>query len=311
MVNQKLSFANGVIGATILPFKPDHEIDEVGLRKLIEYNLRAPKINGMVCNAFAGETTAITSEERSKVTKIVREQVDGRVPVIAGIWAESLDEVKAEITVAQEDGADAILLFPPFSFARGATLTPDIPVRFHEEVANESSLPIIAFQTRKGSGTCYTAETLAEISKIDKVIAIKNACFDLNKFEEDTDAILKAGHQAEILTGCDTILAGTMHLSDGALLGLVSLTPNFLSELMTKVKDGDLAGAYDLQQRYYELVRTIYASPAMDIPARMKQGLVELGIIETALVREPWNQLSEEEASRISAIIAKMGLKEL
>lgn len=307
----KLSFANGVISATILPFNSENEIDEVSLRKLVEYNLNAPKINGIVCNAYAGETFALTSEERRIVSRIIKEQIDGRVPLVVGVWGESLGDIEREVENAQNDGADALLLFPPFTFSRGATLTPEIPVRFHEIVASYSDIPLIGFQTRLGTGTCYTSETMAEISKIDKVIAIKNACFDLNKFEEDTEAIIKAGHQAEILTGCDTLLASTMYLSDGALLGLASLTPHFLSELMTKVKDNDLNAAYKLQQQYYELVSAVYNEPNMDIPARMKQGLADLGVINGTTMRGPWNQLSEVEVNKISAIIAKMGIKEL
>ena len=180
-----------------------------------------------------------------------------------------------------------------------------------QAVAEYASVPIIAFQTRAGTGTHYSSETLAEICKIKQVFAVKNACFDLNVYEANTAAVRSAVANVEVLTGCDTILVPTMYLSDGGLLGLASLTPHFLSKLMEWVKDGNVKDAFALQGQYYELVSEIYRHPAMDIPGRLKAGLVHLGVIESARVREPWRQLGKEDQSRIAQLIAKLGGKEL
>ncbi|WP_067725043.1 dihydrodipicolinate synthase family protein [Oceanobacillus damuensis] len=308
---KKFSFKDGIIGATITPFDNDFNVDEVSLRKLVEYNLKGSRVKGLVCNAFAGETFYLTSEERKRIIEIMVDQVDGRVPVVAGIWAEGIKDVIRETEIAEEAGADVSLLFQPFSFARGVDQTPEVSVRFHKIIAESTNLPIIAFQTRVNSGTHVDSETLAEISKIDKVIGIKYAQFDMEKFNADVKAVKEVGHQAEILTGIDTVLAPSMYPSDGGLLGLTSATPNFLSELMDLVKAGDMKAAMDLEAKYYDLVSSIYVNPKTDIPARLKQILVELGIIETSHVREPFNQLSEEEKSKFSRLVKELNKEEL
>lgn len=311
MMSKKISFKDGNISATITPFDNDFNVDEVSLRKLVEYNLKASRTNGLACNAFAGETFYLTTEERKRILEIIVDQVDGRVPVIAGIWAEGIKDVIRETEIAEQAGAEASLLFPPFSFARGVDQTPEVAIRFHEIVAESTNLPIIAFQTRVDSGTHVPSETLARISEIDEVIAIKYAQFDLEKYNEDVRAVKEAGHQAEILTGLDTLLASSFYEADGGLLGLTSATPHFISDILDLVKAGNMTDALDLEARYYDLVSAIYSEPKTDIPARLKQILVELGIIETSLVREPFNQLSEEEKQKFSKLVQDLNKKEL
>ena len=80
---------NGVIPAIILPLNPDYSIDEAGFRRHIKRVLGVKGVTGIVCNAHASEVTLLSREERKRVLQIVCEEVNGKVPVIAGAYGES------------------------------------------------------------------------------------------------------------------------------------------------------------------------------------------------------------------------------
>src|SRR5699024_3583710 len=98
---------------------------------------------------------------------------------------------------------------------------------------------------------------------------------------------------------------------DGGLLGLTSATPNYISDLLKLVKEGNMKEAMDLEDKFYGLVSEIYKDPKTDIPARLKFILYKLGIIETAKVRDPFNQISLEDEQIISKEIETLDKKEL
>jgi len=85
---KKLQF-RGVIPAIILPLNPDYSIDEQGFRCHIRKVSGVKGVTGIVCNAHASEVTLITREERKRVLRIVWEEVNQKVPVIAGTYGES------------------------------------------------------------------------------------------------------------------------------------------------------------------------------------------------------------------------------
>jgi len=77
------SHLRGVIAFPVTPFKPDLSLDLEGLWKNVDQLLRHP-VAAIVAAGGTGEMYSLTPAEHQAVVKTIVEQVQGRIPVIAG-----------------------------------------------------------------------------------------------------------------------------------------------------------------------------------------------------------------------------------
>ena len=77
----------GTMTAIVTPMQAG-EIDEFGLRGLVDHQIEAG-IAGLIACGSTGEGATLTNAEQAHVVDITVQQASGRVPVIAGIGARS------------------------------------------------------------------------------------------------------------------------------------------------------------------------------------------------------------------------------
>ena len=77
----------GIFPILLTPFDDDGRIDEESLRSEVEFTLKAG-VHGLGL-ALGSEFLKMTEEERQRVTKVVVDQVRGRVPVVVNTGAQS------------------------------------------------------------------------------------------------------------------------------------------------------------------------------------------------------------------------------
>lgn len=103
---------NGVISFPITPFQADYSLDLEGLRKNLRVLLQHP-VCAVVAAGGTGELYSLTPSEHRAVVGTTVEEVNGRVPVIAGVgFNQPLGAALAEAAAAA--GAQGILAFPPY-----------------------------------------------------------------------------------------------------------------------------------------------------------------------------------------------------
>src|SRR6516162_3505730 len=108
----------GIFPAMQLPFNPDLSIDEPGLRRFASWLAGHEGIGGLVTNGHTGEVFALNARQRAEATRIVAEELKGKVPVVAGICCEGITEAVEHARMAGDAGAKAILLMPPHQWLR-------------------------------------------------------------------------------------------------------------------------------------------------------------------------------------------------
>jgi len=105
----------GIFVPHITPFKSDGEIDEEALRELVHFWIQGG-LSGLVPCGSNGEAPYLLREERKRGIGIVVDEVNGKVPVIAGTGAISTKETIQLTKDAKDIGADAALIVTPFYF---------------------------------------------------------------------------------------------------------------------------------------------------------------------------------------------------
>ena len=102
----------GAMVAIVTPFK-DGEVDEASLRQLIDFQI-ANGTTGIVPCGTTGESATLSFEEHERVIEITVEQVNKRVPVIAGTGSNNTEEAIRLTRHARKAGADGALMISPY-----------------------------------------------------------------------------------------------------------------------------------------------------------------------------------------------------
>ena len=102
--------------AVLLPYDNRLKVDEAAYRRFIRYFLSEPRFReegGLCINPEAGEIFYLTRQEKRRVLEVAMEEAHGKVPVIAGTWAITTDEMVETAKDAKALGVDGIFVTPP------------------------------------------------------------------------------------------------------------------------------------------------------------------------------------------------------
>ena len=301
---------SGVIVTPVTPFTPTLEIDEDAVRELTGYFLSVKGINGIICNAHAGEGSALTPEERIRNIHTVREEVKGRMPVMSMVEAYGAAEAIRLIHQAQDAGAEAIMLCPPPIYAWHARRSPDVAIAFWREICGAVDMPLIVFQYYTGSQHAYTHETLIQlVRENENIVGIKMAHGpDLARYAQDVEVLRTLDRQVAIMPASGRFLHVLSLIgADGAVTGY----PNFVAEeivaLFEAAKTGESARVLEVESRFRPVARVIASDPFYYMHQRYKEATRLLGRIPNALVRSPCLPPPEEDREQLRRALAEMG----
>lgn len=104
---------HGVIPACLLPFHEDFSIDEPGYRAHLRDIAATRGISALTINAHASEVASCTFDEQQRVLDVSGDEVGGHMPLVHGIYADSIFEAVRIARMAEQGGASALLVFPP------------------------------------------------------------------------------------------------------------------------------------------------------------------------------------------------------
>ncbi|HEV8310375.1 MAG TPA: dihydrodipicolinate synthase family protein [Methylomirabilota bacterium] len=310
-MNEPLRFA-GVMPANILPFNADLSIDEAAYRRHLRWLADTSGVTGIVANGHAAEVSSLSRDERRHALRLALDEIGGKCPVIAGVYADGTQEAVELARDAKAAGAAGVLVFPPTLFMWGAQLKPDMVWRHVSEIAAGADLPIVVFEYPVASGIGYAPETLARLAEIPQVAAVKDWSNDIVAYERNLRALRATGRPVAVLSSFTMSLMASFLLgADGVISGMGSVTADLQAALFQACQKGDLEEARRLNDRLDPLVRVFYAPPFVDMHNRMKEALVLLGRIPGAHVRPPLTPVSDAEREAIHRALRAAGLPPL
>jgi 4-hydroxy-tetrahydrodipicolinate synthase len=301
----------GILPAMQLPFEPDLSIDEPELRRFANWLADHKGIGGLVTNGHTGEVFALTAEQRAEATRIVVDEVKGRLPVVSGICCEGVSEAAQQAQMAREAGAAALLVMPPHQWLRFGMKQPDNVVDYFSAIGRDSELDIVVHVYPAWTRASYDFHTLAELARLPWVKCMKVGTRDMNKYARDLRTIRQANPKVTVVTCHDEYLLPSMVQGvDGALVGFASLVPQMIIDLYAAVCDGDLKRAMDIQNRINPLKDAIYGGgePTGDAHARMKMAMYLAGILKSPTVQPPTRMPAGAELQAIVEALRNAGM---
>jgi 4-hydroxy-tetrahydrodipicolinate synthase len=300
---------SGCIPANLLPFRADLEIDEPAYRAHLRWLADTRGVTGIVANGHAAEVSSLSRDERRRALAIALDEVAGKVPVIAGVYADGTQDAVTLARDAKDGGATGLLVFPPTVFMWGAQVKPDMVLRHFSILADRVDLPLVVFEYPPASGIGYSPDTLAALCKILSVVAVKDWSNDIVAYERNLRALRASGRPVAMLSSFTMSLMASFLLgADGCISGMGSVAADLQAELFAAVTAGDLARAQAVNERLAPLVAVFYAPPFVDMHNRMKEALAILRRIPAAHVRPPLTPVSDDERDRIRLALRAAGL---
>jgi len=307
------SIANyhGIVPAIACPFTPDHRIDERALRRLASWLAGRKGVVAVMTNGHTGEVFSLTPAERAEVTRIVADELKGRLPVISSIVCEGLADAADHARAARAAGAVALDVMPPHHWLRFG-FTPGHALKYFAAIHEAApGLDLVCHVYPAWTRASYSSQLLADLARLPYVQAFKVGQRDMNKYARDIQAIREADTSKAILTCHDEyLLASMVQGVDGALVGFATFIPQLIIDLWNAVQAGDLKKAMAVQAMITPLKDAVYGGgePTGEAHARMKYGMYLAGILDEPTVRPPTEMPNAKEIETLRAAVRQAGL---
>lgn len=298
----------GIIPAIVTPMLPDGTFDRASMKRYVDWLVPQGPI-ALAVNVDTGEGPHLSFDERREILETVKEAVNGRCMIVAGIGGPSTAMAVANAKQAQEAGADALLIFPIPAYL-GQPLRPDVPYHYHAAIANAVDLPLILFQLQPAlGGVNYTTEVIHRLIEIPSVAAIKEASFDAMRHAQMRVTLDTASRRITMLTGQDNFIYESFLLgAEGALLGFATLGTREHVEMLNAIRRCEFGKADALGKRLQALADVVFAPPVTDYRSRTKEALKLMGVIEHTVVRPPLLAVDEQERTVVREALLRAEL---
>jgi 4-hydroxy-tetrahydrodipicolinate synthase len=300
---------HGIYAATLCPLHADGSIDEATLARHLEASAFVDGMTGLLINGHAGENAMLSRDEKRRVTEIAAEVCGKHFILVCGINAEDSMEAQRHVDDAKAAGADAVLVFPPYSWA----LMQDSRMAVtHHTLANANAqMPLMLYQAGVNSGSmAYSPEVLAALAQLPNVVGIKEGSWEAATYEANLRLVKRvAPHVAMMASGDEHLLTCFAIGSEGSLVSLAAVVPDIIIALDRAIQHKDLDEARRINERIYPLAKAIYGTaPTGYATARLKTCLKLLGRFPSDAMRPPIGPLPAAEVAALERALADAGV---
>ncbi|MCI5838957.1 MAG: 4-hydroxy-tetrahydrodipicolinate synthase [Peptoniphilaceae bacterium] len=285
--------------AIVTPFNEDLTVDYESYENLIDFHLKN-KTDAIVACGTTSEASTLTKEEKLKLINITIEKCKGKIPVIVGTGSNNtLESANFSKEVSAINGVDALLVVTPYY--NKATQN---GLYYHfKTIAEYSQKPIILYNVPSRTNVNIDVKTVVELSRIENIIAIKDATADLNytlklRNEVDDNFAIYSGNDNIILP---MVASG----ANGVISVLANIFPNVSHDICSEFFKGNIQKSKELQLKYQNLINDLFNEVN---PVPVKSAMEMLGLCNE-FVRLPLSISNSDTKEKLKNDLEKLNLK--
>ena len=204
----------GVHVALATPFTPEYDVDVPAVRRLVEHVVEGG-IRGLNVMGSTGEVASLSQPRRRLLVDTVVDAAAGRVPIIAAVAQNSLDDAMREIDALARQGVGGALVTAPSYYP----LTPLSVESYYRSLAAGSALPLLIYHIPQFTKVFVPPETVAALARDGIVVGIKDSSRDFEYFSQVVFAT-RGIEGFRAFTGSDTMLLASLVLgASGTIAG--------------------------------------------------------------------------------------------
>ncbi|MDD5097751.1 MAG: 4-hydroxy-tetrahydrodipicolinate synthase [Candidatus Omnitrophica bacterium] len=287
----------GSIVAIVTPFH-NGKVDEHKLRDLIDFQIKNGT-SGIVPCGTTGESATLNFDEHELVIEVTINQVNKRVPVIAGTGSNSTEEAIKLTQQAARAGADASLQVSPYynrPTQRGL-------YEHFKAIAQSVKIPIILYNIAGRTGVNIEPETIAKLALDCKnIVAVKEASGSLDQMSRIKQL---CPPEFILMSGDDSLTLPVLSIGGTGVISVVAnIVPRDVADLVEAFARNDLKKAQALHFKLLPLVKAVFLE-TNPIPIKTAMGL--LGMCEADL-RLPMCSMSADNLGKLKKALQDYGL---
>jgi len=287
----------GSMVALVTPMQPDGSLDYAAYRSLIDWHI-AEGTDALVVVGTTGESPTVSMEEHAELIRVAVEHAAGRIPVIAGVGANSTDEAIHLARHAKAVGAQAGLSVVPYYNKPSQ----EGLYRHFRAISEAVDLPTVLYNVPGRTVADMSNETVLRLAQVPGIIGIKDATGDIGR-----GALLMREAPAgfQVFSGDDPTATALILLgARGNISVTANVAPRLMHELCAAALAGDVPKARELNARLARLNKALFVE-ANPIP--VKWALAQMG--RTALgYRLPLVELGSSHHDTVRRALQETGL---
>ena len=144
--------------------------------RLVEEQIK-DQVDAIIVCGTTGESSTMTEDEKLQTIECAVKTSNGRVPIIAGTGSNNTKAVIEMNKKVEKIGVDGFLIVTPYY----NKTTQKGLIEHYKTIAQNTTLPIILYNVPSRTGVNIKPETCLELSKIENIVAIKEASGDLSQ----------------------------------------------------------------------------------------------------------------------------------
>ncbi|MEW6027741.1 MAG: 4-hydroxy-tetrahydrodipicolinate synthase [Planctomycetota bacterium] len=286
----------GCITALVTPFTKSGVVDYKKLRELIDFQISSG-VTGIVLCGTTGEGPTVTDDEKEKIFRVCVKHVRGRVQLIAGTGSNDTAKTIKQTLMAQRCGVDWALVVTPYYNKP----TQEGMFLHFTAVAKAVKLPIILYNVPGRTGVSLMPETVARLSHVKNIVAIKEASGNLNGI-----ALIKKLCNITILSGDDGLTYPILCLGGKGVISVASnIIPAEVVRMIDLYNDGDFKHAKELHLKLQPLFKALFIESN---PIPVKTAMKMFGLLKQDQMRLPLCAMGKKNAEKLKNTLKDYGL---
>lgn len=256
----------GVGSAVPTPFD-ENGVNISEFRKFLQFQIDN-NVDALIVCGTTGESSTMTRDEKIIAINCALEVANEKIPVIVGTGSNNTREAIEMSEIAERLGANGILVVTPYynkTTQRGL-------IAHYKAIAESVSLPIILYNVPSRTGVNIEPQTCLELSKIDNIVAIKEASGNISQVAQISNL---CGDNLYIYSGNDDQIVPICSLGGiGVISVLSNIKPKFVHDMVYDFLDGNIDKARKMQLNVLPLINSLFSEVN---PIPVKYALNELG----------------------------------
>ncbi len=295
----------GIIPPIVTPLKSDTELDEKGLKKLIDHIIGGG-VHGVFLLGTTGEATNLSYELRKEFIQKACSYVNKKVPVMVGITDTCLQGSIEIANAAKDAGADALVISAPYYLP----ISQNEFITYLEQLIPMLPLPFMMYNMPSCTKMHMSVNTVRRAKELG-AIGIKdssgNLPYMLSLIEEFKDS-----PEFAIIAGTEIFLPETIKAGGhGAVAGGANLFPALFVELYDASVNDDSEKIEQLREKLLLIEEKIYNVGAYSSKyvKTIKSALSAMGICND-YVAMPFRKFNETKRQQIALNLKEMDIME-
>ncbi len=211
------------------------------------------KVDAIIVCGTTGESSTMTTEEKKQAIECAVKTANGRIPIIAGTGGNNTKQVIENSKLAESLGVDGVLIVTPYY----NKCTQKGLIEHYKVIAQSVSLPIILYSVPSRTGVNIEPKTCLELSKIENIVAIKEASGNISQVAEIAHL---CGDNLHIYSGNDDQILPILSLGGlGVISVLSNVKPEYTHNIVQNFFDGNIEKATKMQLDALPLIKALFS----------------------------------------------------